>query len=57
MRAQAIEFVQMQRDDELWELLISLAIGSADLTGGPNLLTLPQPLSQPLFVRELVSVP
>ena len=31
---QAIEFVQMQRDDELWELLISLAIGSADLTGG-----------------------
>lgn len=30
---QAIEFVQMQRDDELWELLISLAIGSADLTG------------------------
>lgn len=33
VRVQAIEFVQMQRDDELWELLISLAIGSADLTG------------------------
>lgn len=31
--AQAVEFVQMQRDDELWELLISLALGSADLTG------------------------
>ncbi len=23
----------MQRDDELWELLISLALGSAELTG------------------------
>ena len=35
---QAIEFVQMQRDDELWELLISLALGNASLTGGaaPN---------------------
>ena len=31
--AQAIEFVQMQRDDELWELLITFALGSADLTG------------------------
>ena len=31
---QAIEFVQMQRDDELWELLISLALGNASLTGG-----------------------
>ena len=30
---QAIEFVQMQRDDELWELLITFALGSADLTG------------------------
>ncbi|KAK9831005.1 hypothetical protein WJX81_007857 [Elliptochloris bilobata] len=29
----AVEFVQMQRDDELWELLISLALGSAELTG------------------------
>ncbi len=32
-RTQAIEFVQMQRDDELWELLITFALGSADLTG------------------------
>jgi hypothetical protein len=32
---QAIEFVQMQRDDELWELLISLALGSANMTGEP----------------------
>ena len=31
---QAIEFVQMQRDDELWELLISLALSDADMTGG-----------------------
>ena len=31
---QAIEFVQMQRDDELWELLISLALESPALTGG-----------------------
>ena len=23
----------MQRDDELWELLITFALGSADLTG------------------------
>ncbi len=30
---QAIEFVQMQRDDELWELLISLALSDADMTG------------------------
>ncbi|KAK9816865.1 hypothetical protein WJX72_006282 [[Myrmecia] bisecta] len=30
---QAVEFVQMQRDEELWELLISLVLGSADLTG------------------------
>lgn len=30
---QAIEFVQMQRDDELWELLISLALESPVLTG------------------------
>ena len=30
---QAIEFVQMQRDDELWELLISLALESPALTG------------------------
>lgn len=33
---QAIEFVQMQRDDELWELLISLALGSANMTGLPE---------------------
>jgi hypothetical protein len=32
---QAIEFVQMQRDDDLWELLITFALGSADLTGAP----------------------
>ena len=30
---QAIEFVQMQRDDELWELLINLALSNADMTG------------------------
>ncbi|KAL0041397.1 hypothetical protein WJX79_002126 [Trebouxia sp. C0005] len=30
---QAIEFVQMQRDDQLWELLISLALESPALTG------------------------
>jgi vacuolar protein sorting-associated protein 41 len=30
---QAIEFVQQQHDDDLWELLISLALGSADMTG------------------------
>ena len=30
---QAVEFVQMQRDDELWELLISLALSDADMTG------------------------
>ena len=30
---QAIEFVQMQGDDELWELLITLALGSAEFTG------------------------
>ena len=30
---QAIEFVQMQQDDELWELLISLALDSPVLTG------------------------
>ncbi len=30
---QAIEFVQMQRDDDLWELLISLALESPALTG------------------------
>ena len=30
---QAIEFVQMQRDDELWELLISLSLESPALTG------------------------
>jgi len=29
---QAIEFVQMQRDDELWELLISLALESPALS-------------------------
>lgn len=30
---QAIDFVQMQGDDELWELLITLALGSAESTG------------------------
>ena len=30
---QAIECVHMQRDDELWELLISLALESPALTG------------------------
>ena len=35
---QAIEFVQMQRDDELWELLISLALTDAGMTGAPQLL-------------------
>lgn len=30
---QAIEFVQMQQDDELWDLLISLALADASLTG------------------------
>lgn len=33
---QAIDFVQMQGDDELWELLISLALGSAESTGAPS---------------------
>ena len=32
---QAIEFVQMQQDDELWELLISLALSDAGMTGEP----------------------
>ena len=31
--AQAIDFVQMQGDEDLWELLITLALGSADFTG------------------------
>lgn len=35
---QAIEFVQMQRDDELWELLISLALTDAGMTGALQLL-------------------
>ena len=30
---QAIEFVQMQRDDELWELLVTLSLESPALTG------------------------
>ena len=30
---QAIEFVQMQQDDELWDLLIALALSQAPLTG------------------------
>ena len=30
---QAIEFVQMQRDDDLWETLIGLALDSPALTG------------------------
>lgn len=30
---QAVEFVQMQRDDELWEQLIALTLGDAQLTG------------------------
>ena len=30
---QAIEFVQMQQDDELWDLLITLALSQAPLTG------------------------
>ena len=43
---QAIEFVQMQRDDELWELLISLALSDADMTGAsinwlPHLVCMP----------------
>lgn len=31
---QAVEFVQLQRDDELWEQLIALTLGDAQLTGG-----------------------
>ena len=31
---QAIEFVQMQQDDELWDLLITLALAQPPLTGG-----------------------
>ena len=31
--SQAIDFVQMQGDDELRELLITLALGSPDFTG------------------------
>jgi hypothetical protein len=30
----AIEFVRLQRDDELWEELIDWALRSADTTGG-----------------------
>ena len=30
---QAIDFVQMQQDDELWDLLIALALSQAPLTG------------------------
>ncbi|KAI3429426.1 hypothetical protein D9Q98_005520 [Chlorella vulgaris] len=30
---QAVEFVQLQRDDELWEQLIALTLGDAQLTG------------------------
>jgi hypothetical protein len=30
---QAIEFVQMQQDDELWDLLITLALAQPPLTG------------------------
>lgn len=32
---QAIDFVQMQGDEDLWDLLISLALGSAEFTGNP----------------------
>jgi hypothetical protein len=31
--AQAVEFVQLQRDDDLWEPLIALTLGDARLTG------------------------
>ena len=31
---QAVEFVQLQRDDDLWEQLIALTLGDAQLTGG-----------------------
>ena len=42
MRLQAIDFVQMQQDDELWDLLISLALADASLTGdSARLATLP----------------
>lgn len=30
---QAVEFVQLQRDDDLWEQLIALTLGDAQLTG------------------------
>lgn len=33
---QAVEFVQLQRDDDLWEQLIALTLGDAQLTGGPH---------------------
>ncbi len=36
--SQAVEFVQLQRDDELWEQLIALTLGDAQLTGKPFLL-------------------
>lgn len=32
---QAVEFVQLQRDDDLWEQLIALTLGDAQLTGAP----------------------
>ena len=38
----------MQRDDELWELLISLALGNASLTGGVAPSSAAEPLSQGL---------
>jgi hypothetical protein len=31
---QAVEFVQLQRDDDLWEQLISLTLRDVQLTGG-----------------------
>lgn len=31
---QAVEYVQLQRDDDLWEQLIALTLGDAQLTGG-----------------------
>lgn len=33
LSVQAIDFVQMQQDDELWDLLIALALSQAPLTG------------------------
>lgn len=38
----AIEFVRLQRDEELWEELIDWALGNADTTGGQRVSVRPE---------------